>query len=82
MTKRIRYNVELVEECGAPDGLEGDNWYRYVIGEGRDRIEGKQPGTLSSVTRYADGFAEELNSRNARGGSLFKPKGTKDLKKK
>lgn len=82
LIKRTQYKLVLVEETNAPAGIEGGNWFRYVVGEGKDRIEGKQPGTLNSVTKHAEAFAEELNSRNARGGSVFKPRSTKDAKKK
>ena len=81
LVNRYEYKVELVEETSPPEGIEGSNWFRYVVGEGKARIEGKKPGTLASVTKHAKEFADELNSRGARGGSVFKPRSTKDQKK-
>ena len=67
----LRYNVMTVEKTTAPDGMLGDNWHRYVIGEGRSKIEGKKTGTLKDVTAHAKSVAEILNARNAGGGSTY-----------
>ena len=61
LINRTQYKVELVEETTPPEGLEGGNWFRYVVGEGKARIEGKKPGTLASVKKHAEQFAKELN---------------------
>ena len=73
-TDFIEYDVITIEETTAPEGMPGDNWYRYVIGKGSSRIEGKKPGSLHEVTRHAETVAEDLNSRKARGGSMYAPR--------
>lgn len=61
-----RYKVKLVEKTTAPDGCEGNNWYRYVLERNGSTLVGQRQGTLNQVTRYAEVLAEEANSR--RGG--------------
>ncbi len=63
-----QYTVTAVEKTTAPEGMGGDNWYRYVIKKGRSVVECKKPGTLKAVTEHAKGVAELINSRNSRGG--------------
>lgn len=82
LIKRTEYKVELVEETSPPEGLDGGNWFRYVVGEGKARIEGKKPGTMASVKKHAETFAKELNERGARGGSTFRPKSKQTTDKK
>lgn len=67
---KLIYRVMKVEKTAAPEGLEGDNWHRYVVGHGNSKIEGKKTGTLEDVTQHAEVFAEDLNSR-MRGGSTY-----------
>ena len=70
---KAKYQVILVEKAPAPEGLPGDNWHRYVIGEGGSKIEGLKPGSLKAVTEHAKFAAEELNSRSAKGRSTYAP---------
>lgn len=70
---KAKYSVITVEKTETPDGLTGDNWYRYVIGEGGSKIEGKKPGSLKAVTAHAHAAAEELNSRSMNGRSTYAP---------
>lgn len=69
-----KYRVEKVEKTTAPEGMSGDNWHRYVVGQGTSKVEGKKPGTLKAVTQHAEAFAEILNSRAGRGGSTYAPR--------
>ena len=71
---RLNYRVISVEKTTAPEGMTGDNWHLYVVGQGTARIEGKKPGTLKSVTEHAEPFAEDLNSRTGKGGSTYAPR--------
>ncbi len=73
-TKAGKYQVETVEKTETPEGLPGDNWYRYVVGRGSSRIEGRKPGTLQEVTEHAQIVAETLNSRAGIGGSTYAPR--------
>ena len=73
-TNLYKYHVVSVEKTTAPEGLPGDNWHLYVIGQGSSRIEGKKPGTLKAVTQHAETVVEDLNSRKGRGGSTYAPR--------
>ena len=51
-----------VVEIDPPDGVSSGNWYRYNIGHGSSPITGSRSGTLQSVRRHAEEFAENLIS--------------------
>ncbi|MDH5425105.1 MAG: hypothetical protein OEY29_08940 [Gammaproteobacteria bacterium] len=72
-TKR-KFNVESIEEVSTPEGMSGDNWHRYIIGEGNSKIEGLRPGSLKNVTAHAQEYCDELNDRISRGGSTYSPR--------
>jgi hypothetical protein len=74
-----RYQVISVEKSDAPEGMAGNNWHRYVIGQGDSRIEGLRSGTLKSVTAHAQTCAEELNNRGVRGYSAYAPRKQKPV---
>ena len=66
-----RYNVVSVEKIEPPKGMLGDNWHRYVIGQGTSKIEGKKTGSLKDVTEHAETLAEGFNSRMGKGSSTY-----------
>ena len=66
-----KYNVVSIEKIDTPDGMAGDNWHRYIIGQGGGKIEGLKEGTLNEVTLHAENFAEDLNGRSK--GKLVSP---------
>jgi hypothetical protein len=70
-TEHLMYNVICVEKASAPDGMPGDDWYRYVLGYGNAKIEGLKPGTLNGVTQHAQTVADNLNERKDRRGSIY-----------
>ncbi|MFO7604262.1 MAG: hypothetical protein R6X06_10685 [Gammaproteobacteria bacterium] len=72
--KKPKFNVISVEKASPPEGMPGDNWHRYIIGQGGSKIEGIKPGTLKAVTLHAETIAEDLNSRAGRGGSTYAPR--------
>ncbi len=72
-TIKLKYHVVTVEKAPPPEGVEGDNWHRYVIGQGSSRIEGLKSGSLKAVTQHAESVAEEFNLRMGRGGSTYAP---------
>ena len=74
----VQYRVMSVEKTATPKGLPEDNWYRYVIGQGRSKIKGLRPGTLKTVTDHANAVADDLN---ARGTSSFSYSVTRKRKK-
>ena len=68
------YSVISVDKIESPDGIEGDNWYRYVIKRGESSIVGNRRGTLQQVTSHANDYVEGLNSRTgAKGSSIWAP---------
>ena len=69
--KKPKYQVETIEQTTPPEGMTGNNWYRYVIGQGSSRIEGKASGSLQEVTQHAEELAEGFNSRLGKGGSAY-----------
>ena len=71
---KIKFRVITVEKTAAPEGMPGDNWHLYVIGQDSSRIEGKKPGSLKAVTLHAETVAEDLNARTGRGGSTYAPR--------
>jgi len=70
-TSNKMFRVVEVDNTNPPEGITGDNWFRYVIGQGHSRIEGKKPGTLQSVTEHAESVVEDLNSRKGKGVSTY-----------
>ena len=78
MWNEVEYNVVSVEKTEAPDGMEGANWYRYVIGRGTSTMVGSRRGTLKQVTEHAKTLASDLNARSGRNGkSLWAPRQNK-----
>ncbi len=66
-----KYKVLSVEKTEPPKGLPEGLWHRYVIGQDDSRIEGFKPGSLQTVTRHAEEFAENLNARASKGYSTY-----------
>jgi hypothetical protein len=69
-----KYQVVTVEKTDPPTGMESGSWYRYVIGQGRSKIDGVKLGTLQAVTEHAQTMVDDLNSRAARSGSFYAPR--------
>jgi hypothetical protein len=67
----IPFAVARVEKISAPEGAMGQNWYRYVLENGRSSIVGQRSGSLKDVTAYANQYAVQLNSRNGGGSSTW-----------
>jgi hypothetical protein len=65
------YRLIKIEKTEPPEGMPDGEWYHYVIGQGRSKIEGIRPGTLKAVTRHAEDFAENLNTRTRSGYSTY-----------
>ena len=59
-----KFSVMNIEKTNTPDGMAGDNWYQYVVGEGSSEIKGLTMGTLKQVTEHADRVADDLNERS------------------
>ena len=65
------YHVITVEKTTAPEGMVGDNWFRYVIRKDNSVLECKKSGTLKTVTEHANNAAELINSRNISGCNAY-----------
>ena len=74
-TPDSKFNVVSVEKTDAPEGCDGEDWYRYVIERGRSTIVGSRRGSLRQVKAHATEYANDLNLRAANGGvSLWSPR--------
>jgi hypothetical protein len=69
-----KYEVISIDKIDTPAGMPGNDWYCYVIGYGKSRINGKKPGTLKQVTQHAETVAEDLNLRSKNTKSVYAPK--------
>lgn len=69
-----KFRVTLIKRIPTPEGMVGDEWYRYVIDHASSKIEGKRSGTYSSVQRYAEEYAENLNQRSNLGYTAYATK--------
>lgn len=61
----LDYRVASVTKAAPPTGMEGADWYRYVLEGGHSPITGWRRGSLADVKAYAQISAEELNERRA-----------------
>ena len=71
------FKVARVEKTDAPDGGQGQDWYRYVLESGRSTITGQRCGSRKDVLAYATQCAEQLNTRGLTGQSIWSPRGRK-----
>jgi hypothetical protein len=71
------YKVARVEKTDSPQGSDGQNWYRYVLDNGRSTVVGQRQGSLKDVQAYATHCAEQLNARGLHGRSTWVPRGRK-----
>ena len=67
-----KFKVISIDKTEAPSGMSGDNWYRYVIGQGTSKIEGLTMGDLINVTAHAEAIAFDLNGRSKGGNAAHK----------
>ena len=65
MPMEFNYRVESVTKAKPPEGVEGGNWYRYVLTGGASPIIGWRQGSLEDVTDFAQSSVDELNERRA-----------------
>lgn len=59
-----KFSVMNIEKISTPDGMAGDNWYQYVVGQGTSEIKGLTMGTSKQVTEHANKVADDLNERS------------------
>lgn len=71
----LEYKVVSVEKTEPPEGVDGGNWYKYIVGRGDSSLVGSRRGTLKQVSEHADTLVEDLNARSGRKGkSVWAPK--------
>ncbi len=59
------YEIVSIRRANPPPGVEGSNWYQYVIAfEGTNTIHGYQQGNLRAVTRAVEEIVAQLNERH------------------
>ncbi len=63
--------VTSIEKTEPPAGVIEGEWYQYTIGHGDSAIHGRRSGSLQSVTRHAEEYAENLNQRTLLGHSAY-----------
>ena len=61
---KLKFNVMSIEKTSTPEGMDGDNWYEYVVGQDASEIKGLTMGTLKQVTDHANNVAADLNERS------------------
>lgn len=61
---KFKYNVMNIEKISTPDGMAGENWYQYLVGQGSSEIKGLTIGTLKQVTEHVNKVASDLNDRS------------------
>lgn len=65
LAQNTDYRVSSVTKATPPAGMEGGDWYRYVLEGGHSPITGWRRGSLSDVTEFARISADELNERRS-----------------
>ena len=74
------YVVVSVKRSETPPGAEGTDWHRYVIVQGKNKINGYRQGSREDVTEAVTEIAARLNERRA--GKRGRVKLTAPQKKK
>lgn len=58
------YEIVSVKRADTPPGMEGKDWYKYVIAQGStNTINGHRQGNLKAVTRAVEEIVGQLNER-------------------
>jgi len=60
---RKDYEVMSVEPAEAPNDMGGADWYRYIIGQGANRICGYRRGDVLSIRQSVEEIVLRLNER-------------------
>jgi len=57
------YEIVSIKRSDTPDGMEGKDWYAYVIAQGPHIINGYRKGKLNAVTLAVEEVVAQLNER-------------------
>ncbi len=65
VTRQLPEGFELgeIKRAKAPDGGGGQDWYRYIITQGPNKITGYRQGSQRAVTKAVKEIILELNER-------------------
>ena len=57
------YEILSVEPADPPENMDGTGWHRYIIGQGKNKIQGYRQGDLASVRSSVEEIVLRLNER-------------------
>jgi hypothetical protein len=65
VTRQLAESFEFndIKRAKAPDGGAGQDWFRYVITQGPNKITGYRQGSQRAVTKAVKEIVLELNER-------------------
>jgi hypothetical protein len=65
VTRQLAESFELndIKRAKAPDGGTGQDWHRYIITQGPNKITGYRQGSQRAVTQAVKEIVLELNER-------------------
>ena len=58
------YEIVSVSRSDPPSGMEGDDWHRYVISQGKNTIEGYRQGKPRAVKKAVEEIVAQVNERH------------------
>jgi hypothetical protein len=58
------YEIVSVNRSDPPDGMEGEDWHRYVISQGNNTIEGYRQGKPRAVKQAVEDIVAQVNERH------------------
>ncbi len=67
------FKMVSVQATDPPDSAQGADWFRYVIGQGSNRIVGYRQGSSATVMLEVEQMVVQLNER--RMGKYATPRG-------
>ena len=57
------FKIISLKPCDPPAMAQGNNWFRYVIGQDTNRIEGYRQGRSETVALAVEQMVDQLNER-------------------
>jgi hypothetical protein len=57
------FQLDDIERAKAPNGGDGQDWFRYTITQGHNTITGYRQGSQRAVTKAVKEIVTELNER-------------------
>jgi hypothetical protein len=58
------YEIVSVDPADPPDGMDGDDWFCYVISQGNNKIEGFRQGKPRAVKKAVEEIVAQVNERH------------------